>query len=219
MRILLADDHHVVRKGLAYFLEAHPDIEIVAEASNGEEAVALYERHRPDILLMDIDMPVMDGIQATHVILRNHPQAKVFMLSGYGEKDFVIQALQAGACGYQLKDVEPDVLIHTIQAANSGELPLDPRIMKHVLTHVARPANSVADKVNRLTDREVDVLKEISTGKSNKEIAAALFISEKTVKTHVSNLLGKLELQDRTQAALFAIQAGIAKPISFLDEQ
>ncbi|GAF15209.1 DNA-binding response regulator [Bacillus sp. JCM 19046] len=215
MKILIADDHHVVRKGLVYFLESFADITIVAEASNGVEAVNLYKQHKPDIVLMDIDMPELNGIEATKQICTLDSAARVFILTSYSEKDIVIPALAAGACGYQLKDVEPSLLVETLKASISGETALDSRIMKHVLSHVHQPVNQVEKKLDQLTEREVDVLKEISTGKSNKEIAGALFISEKTVKTHVSHLLSKLELQDRTQAALFAIKAGVAKPPVF----
>lgn len=212
---MIADDHHVVRKGIVYFLESFPDITIVAEASDGEEAVQFYERYKPDIVVMDIDMPKMNGIEATKQIRALNPEARVFILTSYSEKDIVIPALAAGACGYQLKDAEPALLVATLKASISGETPLDPRILKHVLSHVHKPENKTEQMLAQLTEREVDVLKEISTGKSNKEIANALFISEKTVKTHVSHLLSKLELQDRTQAALFAIKAGVAQPPIF----
>ncbi|WP_078392275.1 response regulator [Shouchella patagoniensis] len=215
MKLVIADDHHIVRKGLVYFLESHPDIQILAEADNGEDAIQAYKKHKPDLLLMDIEMPKMNGIEATKKILVSYPNAKVFILTSYSEKDVVIPALVAGACGYQLKDADPSLLVHTLKAALSGETPLDQRIMKHVLSHMANPSNEQEKRLARITERELDVLKEISTGKSNKEIASALFITEKTVKTHVSNLLNKLELNDRTQAALFAIQTGIAKPAIF----
>lgn len=212
MKLLIADDHHVVRKGLVYFLEASSEFEQIIEASNGEEAVAMYKQWRPDVVLMDIDMPIMNGIEATQALIKEFPDARVLILTSFSDQDHVIPALRAGACGYQLKDVEPETLVGTIKAAQAGEHAIHPQVMKHVLTHVAKPEDTSQQRLNQLTEREKEVLQEISTGKSNKEIAATLIISEKTVKTHVSNLLSKLELQDRTQAALFAIQVGIAKP-------
>ncbi|MDQ0207629.1 response regulator [Alkalicoccobacillus murimartini] len=210
MKLLIVDDHQMVRKGLVYFLEMTPNIKIVGEAANGQEAVTLYERLLPDVVLMDIDMPVMNGIDATRYLVKKWPRARILIVTSFADQDYVIPALQAGASGYQLKDVEPEELVETIKAVHQGESKLHPHVMKHVLSHVSE--DSTKKRLGTLTEREVDVLKEISTGKSNKEIAEALIISEKTVKTHVSNLLSKLELQDRTQAALFAIQAGVAKP-------
>ncbi|MBM0066521.1 response regulator [Alkalicoccobacillus gibsonii] len=211
MNLLIVDDHHMVRKGLIYFLEAIPTFQVVAEATNGQEAIELYDQHKPDVVLMDVDMPVLDGIQATTEIKARWPAARILIVTSFADQDYVIPALQAGASGYQLKDVEPEELVETIKAVYKGENKLHPHVMKHVLSHVTY--DSTKQRLNSLTEREVDVLKEISTGKSNKDIAEALFISEKTVKTHMSNILSKLELADRTQAALFAIQAGIAKPI------
>ncbi|TSB47954.1 response regulator [Alkalicoccobacillus porphyridii] len=214
MKLLIVDDHHVVRKGLVYFLEAASIVKDIIEAGTGEEAVQLYQKHKPDVVLMDIDMPIMDGIQATEMIVNEFPEARILILTSFSDQDYVIPALRAGACGYQLKDVEPETLVETIKAAQNGESALHPQVMKHVLTHVAKPEDTSKQRLAHLTEREKEVLQEISTGKSNKEIAVELVISEKTVKTHVSNLLSKLELQDRTQAALFAIQAGVAKPIN-----
>ncbi|MCM2677263.1 response regulator [Alkalicoccobacillus plakortidis] len=210
MKLLIVDDHQMVRKGLIYFFEAIPEIEIVGEATNGQEAITMYERFLPDVVLMDVDMPVMNGIDATAQLLKRWPNARILIVTSFSDQDYVIPALQAGAAGYQLKDVEPEELVETIKAVHKGESKLHPQVMKHVLSHVSE--DTTKKRLATLTEREIDVLKEISTGQSNKEIAETLFISEKTVKTHVSNLLSKLELQDRTQAALFAIQAGVAKP-------
>ena len=210
MKLLIVDDHQMVRKGLIYFFEAIPEIEIVGEATNGQEAITMYERFLPDVVLMDVDMPVMNGIDATAQLLKRWPKARILIVTSFSDQDYVIPALQAGAAGYQLKDVEPEELVETIKAVHKGESKLHPQVMKHVLSHVSE--DTTKKRLATLTEREIDVLKEISTGQSNKEIAETLFISEKTVKTHVSNLLSKLELQDRTQAALFAIQAGVAKP-------
>jgi DNA-binding NarL/FixJ family response regulator len=203
IRILIADDHHVVRRGLAFFLKTQKDIEIIGEAGNGREAVELARRLKPDLILMDLVMPEMDGIQATKMIKSEIPEIKIMMLTSFSDQDHVIPALEAGASGYQLKDIEPDELIHCIKKIMNGENQLHPKATSHLLANLS---NKESNLIEQLTKRELDVLKEIARGKSNKEIASSLFITEKTVKTHVSNLLGKLELADRTQAALFAVK-------------
>jgi DNA-binding NarL/FixJ family response regulator len=203
IRILIADDHHVVRRGLAFFLKTQKDIEIIGEAGNGREAVELARTLKPDLILMDLVMPEMDGIQATKMIKTEIPEIKIMMLTSFSDQDHVIPALEAGASGYQLKDIEPDELIQCIKKIMKGENQLHPKATSHLLANLS---NKEINLIEQLTKRELDVLKEIARGKSNKEIASSLFITEKTVKTHVSNLLGKLELADRTQAALFAVK-------------
>jgi DNA-binding NarL/FixJ family response regulator len=203
IRILIADDHHVVRRGLAFFLKTQKDIEIIGEAGNGREAVELARTLNPDLILMDLVMPEMDGIQATKMIKTEIPEIKIMMLTSFSDQDHVIPALEAGASGYQLKDIEPDELIQCIKKIMNGENQLHPKATSHLLANLS---NKEINLIEQLTKRELDVLKEIARGKSNKEIASSLFITEKTVKTHVSNLLGKLELADRTQAALFAVK-------------
>lgn len=205
IRILIADDHHVVRRGLAFFLKTQQDIEIIGEAGNGKEAVKLARSLKPDLILMDLVMPEMDGIQATKIIKGEMPEIKIMMLTSFSDQDHVIPALEAGASGYQLKDIEPDELITCIKKIMDGENQLHPKATSHLLANLS---NKKEDKnlLSELTKREMDVLKEIAKGKSNKEISASLFITEKTVKTHVSNLLAKLELADRTQAALYAVK-------------
>jgi DNA-binding NarL/FixJ family response regulator len=157
----------------------------------------------PDLILMDLVMPEMDGIQATKMIKTEIPEIKIMMLTSFSDQDHVIPALEAGASGYQLKDIEPDELIQCIKKIMNGENQLHPKATSHLLANLS---NKEINLIEQLTKRELDVLKEIARGKSNKEIASSLFITEKTVKTHVSNLLGKLELADRTQAALFAVK-------------
>jgi DNA-binding NarL/FixJ family response regulator len=206
IRILIADDHHVVRRGLAFFLKTQKDIEIIGEAGNGREAVELARTLKPDLILMDLVMPEMDGIQATKMIKMETPEIKIMMLTSFSDQDHVIPALEAGASGYQLKDIEPDELIHCIKKIMSGENQLHPKATSHLLANLSNKESNERNLMEQLTKRELDVLKEIARGKSNKEIASSLFITEKTVKTHVSNLLGKLELADRTQAALFAVK-------------
>ncbi len=205
IRIMIADDHHVVRRGLAFFLKTQRDIEIIGEAANGKEAVEQARTLQPDLILMDLIMPEMDGIQATKIIKSELPEIKIIMLTSFSDQDHVIPALEAGASGYQLKDIEPDELIHCINKVIAGENQLHPKATSHLLANLSNKKES-RNLISELTNRELDVLKEIAKGKSNKEIASALFITEKTVKTHVSNLLAKLELADRTQAALYAVK-------------
>lgn len=203
--MLIADDHHVVRRGLVFFLRTQKELDIIGEAANGKEAVELANKLKPDIILMDLFMPEMDGIQATKMIKIQHPDIKVMMLTSFSDQDHVIPALEAGASGFQLKDIQPDELVSSIRKIMDGESQLHPKATTHLLANLSRNKQEKS-LLQELTKRELDVLKEIAKGKSNKEIATSLFITEKTVKTHVSNLLGKLELADRTQAALYAVK-------------
>jgi DNA-binding NarL/FixJ family response regulator len=209
IQVLIADDHPVVRRGLLFFLKTQKEIEIVGEASNGEEAVQLVQQRKPDVVLMDLVMPVMDGIEATKKIKEVAPDTKILILTSFSDQDHVIPAIRAGASGYQLKDIEPDELVRAIHAVMNGESQLHPKVTTHVIKHLADGAPQEEDQITKLTKREREVLAEIAKGKSNKEIALALSITEKTVKTHVSNILAKLELSDRTQAALYAVKHGI----------
>ncbi|WP_066295113.1 response regulator [Bacillus sp. FJAT-29937] len=209
IRVLIADDHHVVRRGLVFFLKTQPEIEIIGEAKNGQEAIELATRIRPDIVLMDLEMPVLNGIEATREIKKQCPDIKIMMLTSFSDQDHVIPAIEAGASGYQLKDIEPDELVKAIIQLMRGENQLHPKATTHLLSHLSGKSHSERRQAEELTKREIEVLQEIAKGKSNKEIAADLFITEKTVKTHVSNLLSKLELADRTQAALYAVRNGI----------
>ena len=206
IRVLIADDHHVVRRGLVFFLRTQKGLEIIGEAANGKEAVELAKLLKPDIILMDLVMPEMDGIQATKIIKREQPDIKIMMLTSFSDQDHVIPALEAGASGYQLKDIQPDELVSSIKKIIGGENQLHPKATSHLLANLSNKSKQERNLLEELTKRELDVLKEIAKGKSNKEIAASLFITEKTVKTHVSNLLAKLEFADRTQAALYAVK-------------
>ncbi|CAH2716614.1 Response regulator protein VraR [Neobacillus rhizosphaerae] len=206
IRVLIADDHHVVRRGLVFFLRTQKGLDIIGEAANGKEAVELAKLLKPDIILMDLVMPEMDGIQATRIIKSEQPEIKIMMLTSFSEQDHVIPALEAGASGFQLKDIQPDELVTSIKKIMSGENHLHPRATSHLLANLSNKSKVEKNLIEELTKRELDVLKEIAKGKSNKEIASSLFITEKTVKTHVSNLLAKLELADRTQAALYAVK-------------
>ncbi|MEH7159271.1 response regulator transcription factor [Neobacillus drentensis] len=206
IRVLIVDDHHVVRRGLVFFLRTQKDLEIIGEAANGKEAIELANALNPDIILMDLVMPGMDGIQATKIIKEQQPEIKIMMLTSFSDQDHVIPALEAGASGFQLKDIQPDELVTAVKKIMGGENQLHPKATSHLLANLSSKGKKEKKLLEELTKRELDVLKEIAKGKSNKEIAASLFITEKTVKTHVSNLLAKLELADRTQAALYAVK-------------
>lgn len=206
IRVLIADDHHVVRRGLLFFLKTQKDIEVVGEAKNGMEAVELAEQLQPDIILMDLVMPELDGIQATKRIKERYSDIHILMLTSFSDRDHVLPAMEAGASGYQLKDIEPDELVASIRQIMSGEHTLHPDIT----TSLAQK-NQLPHELHPLTPREQDVLAELTKGKSNREIAASLFVTEKTVKTHISNIFVKLNVQDRTQAALYAVKYGLTE--------
>ena len=200
--VLLADDHPVVRQGLRTFLELQEDIEVVGEAGDGADAVALAEQLVPDVVLMDLVMPTLDGIEATRRIRHASPATKVIVLTSFAEDDKIFPAIRAGAAGYLLKDAQPQELADGLRRVQRGEGLLDPRVAARVMQELEKPK---ADQ-QVLTDRELDVLRLLAKGLSNKRIAQELVVSEKTVKTHVSNILAKLHLADRTQAALYAVR-------------
>lgn len=213
IRILIADDHHVVRRGLTFFLNTQDDIEVIGEASNGEEALNLVKELRPDIVIMDLAMPVLDGIEATKRIKIEGLAVKVMILTSFYDQDHILPAIEAGAAGYYLKDSDPDELVSAIRKIHDGEKQFHSKVTTQLVTALTGKIETKNDESfqDKLTKREMDVLKEITRGKSNKEIAASLFITEKTVKTHVSNILAKTQLQDRTQLALYAVRNGILK--------
>lgn len=206
IRILIADDHHVVTRGLVFFLKTQEGFEVAGEAGNGREAVELARKVKPDLILMDLIMPEMDGIEATRMIKAEMPDMKIMMLTSFSDTEHVIPAIEAGASGYQLKDIQPDELVSSIRRIMNGEDQLHPKATSLVLKHLSNGNRNERKLADELTKRELEVLKEIASGKSNKEIASSLFITEKTVKTHVSNVLAKLGLADRTQAALYAVR-------------
>lgn len=210
IRVLIADDHHVVRRGLQFFLKTQKDIEVVGEAKNGVEAVQLVEQLKPDIVLMDLVMPEMDGIEATKKIKAQWPEVQVLMLTSFSDKDHVLPAIEAGAAGYQLKDIEPDDLVNSIRQVMRGESIMHPAATTK-LEETLKEEENLPHIKNPLTPREKDVLAELTKGKSNREIAASLYVTEKTVKTHISNIFAKLEVQDRTQAALYAVKHGLTE--------
>ena len=208
IRIIIADDHSVVRQGLKMFLGLDPDLEIIGEAENGAEAVKMARELQPDVVLMDMLMPVMDGITATQAIRQEMPDTEVIALTSVLEDGAVIGAVKAGAIGYLLKDTQADELRAAIKSAAAGQVQLSPAAAARLMREVRTPEPSAAQP---LTERETDVLKLLAQGKANKEIAFDLIIGEKTVKTHVSNILLKLGVQSRTQAALYAAQNGLAE--------
>ena len=203
IRVLIVDDHAMVRQGIATFIETQDDIQLIGEAANGREAMARVAELAPDVVLMDLQMPEMDGITATREIKARHPEVKVLALTSFVNDTQITPMLRAGAAGYLLKDISADELMKAIRAVQRGETPLAPVVAKKLIEGVAAPSDETR-ALAQLTEREREVLALLGCGMSNKEIAAQLSISEKTVKFHVSSILSKLNLNDRTQAALFA---------------
>jgi two-component system, NarL family, response regulator LiaR len=213
IKVLIVDDHQMVRQGLRTFLALQEDILVVGEAGDGAVALELVQQLQPDVVLMDLVMPRMDGIEATRRVKAASPQVKVIALTSFTEDDKVFPAIQAGASSYLLKDVSPDDLVDSIRAAYAGEARLHPAILRKLMEQVAGNASPGREiPVDDLTARELDVLRQVAKGSSNHEIATQLVISEKTVKTHISNILGKLHLEDRTRLAIYAIRNGLADP-------
>jgi NarL family two-component system response regulator LiaR len=209
IRVLVADDHAIVRKGIRALLATEPDIEVVGEAENGREAVIETEKLRPDVILMDLVMPEMDGIEAIRRITARQPEARILVLTSFAADDKVFPAIKAGALGYLLKDSGPEELVQAIHQVYRGESSLHPTIARKLLQELSRPSER-PPTLEPLTEREVEVLRLVARGQSNQEIADELVISEATVRTHVSNILSKLHLASRTQAALYALREGLA---------
>ncbi|PWI43590.1 response regulator transcription factor [Streptomyces sp. ICBB 8177] len=207
IRVLLVDDHQVVRRGLRTFLEVQPDIEVVGEAADGEEGVARARELGPDVILMDVKMPGTDGITALRTLRDEGSKARVLIVTSFTERRTVVPALRAGASGYVYKDIDPDALAGAIRSVHAGHVLLQPEVADALLSREETPGGT--GRAGTLTDREREVLGLIADGRSNREIARALVLSEKTVKTHVSNILMKLDLADRTQAALWAVRHGV----------
>lgn len=205
IRVLVVDDHQVVRHGLRTFLDLCDDIEVVGEAGDGAVAVEQAEALHPDVILLDLQLPKVDGVEALRTLRERGNEAKVLVLTSFTQPSSVVPALRAGAAGYLFKDVEPEALAQAIRAVHAGQVLLEPEVAAALLS-----GDSADDRAASLTEREREVLVEIARGRSNREIARALVLSEKTVKTHVSSILGKLGLSDRTQAALFAVKSGLA---------
>jgi len=214
--VLIADDQALMRAGFRMILEAEPDLEVVGEATTGHEAVAEAGRLRPDVVLMDVRMPEMDGIEATRRLLDGNGDTKVVMLTTFDMDEYVYEALRAGASGFLVKDVPPEQLIAGIRSVASGDALLAPSVTQRLIQEfVRRPPDGIrtpSPELSGLTAREVEVLQMMARGLSNGEIASELFVSETTVKTHVAHLLSKLGVRDRVQAVVFAYESGVVAP-------
>jgi DNA-binding NarL/FixJ family response regulator len=207
LRILLVDDHEVVRLGLKALLSRHESFDVVAEAGSATEALSQAEAHHPDVVVMDIRLPGKSGIEATREILAVLPETKVIILTSFAEEELLFDAITAGAAGYVLKQIGSDDLIIALEKVGRGEALLDPAVTQKVFNRVKEAARSAEDAAfSELTDREIEILAQIADGKSNKEIAAQVFLSEKTVRNYVSTILGKLNLSSRTEAATYAVR-------------
>lgn len=222
IRVLIVDDQDMVRQGLRVILKHEADLQVVGAAANGQQAVELTEQLSPNVVLMDLKMPMMNGIQATRAIIEKFPQTRVVVLTTFSADEWVFDALRAGACGYLLKDSDSADIVRAIRGAVNGEAMIDPSVAGHVLEEFNRLAantpsmNFTAQAANLppiepLTERELAVLQHLANGKSNHEIAETLFLSEGTVKNYVSTIMSKLQANDRTQAAILALKRGLAK--------
>jgi DNA-binding NarL/FixJ family response regulator len=213
IRILLVDDQALVRAGFRMILDAQPDIDVVGEAANGREALAHARELALDLVLMDVRMPEVDGIAATRRLLSEQPDARVLMLTTFDLDEYVYEALRAGAAGFLLKNVPPEELIAAVRAIAAGDALLAPEITRKLIEHYVRaPRVTDAPKLDELSEREREVLRLLARGLSNAEIAAALYVTAGTVKTHVTRILGKLDLRDRVQAVVYAYENGLIKP-------
>jgi NarL family two-component system response regulator LiaR len=209
--VLIVDDHEVVRQGVRAFLDARPEFEVVGEAGSGAAAVKLAEENVPDVVLMDLVMPEMDGVEATRRVKNVSPRTQIVILTSYHDDEHIFPALQAGAISYVLKDIRMEELAAAVQRAAQGEATLHPQVAARIIQELHGARSKEINPFTELTDREMEVLRLIANGLSNSEIAGQLVISEHTVKGHVSNILSKLHLGDRTQAAVYAWQKGVVR--------
>jgi len=209
IQILIADDHTVVREGLRTLINTEPGLEVIGEATDGREAVQQTRALKPDVILLDMVMPHLDGLEAIKAIKEEQPEAKILVLTSFSDDDKVFPAIKAGALGYLLKNASPQRLLRAIRDVHRGEPSISPDIAKKLMMEMQRPAD-LPPTADPLTEREVDVLRLIARGLTNQDIAAELVIGEGTVRTHVSNILSKLHLANRTQAALYALREGFA---------
>ncbi len=210
IRILIADDHTLFRRGLRQFCQDEADFQVVGEAHNGQRAVELACQLQPDVILMDLKMPVMDGVQATWRIMDENPDARIIILTVYREDDYMFEAIKAGACGYLLKDVEEKILIQAIQAVHQGESLIDPYVATKMLDEFRRLSqpDSQADDVQQLTPSEMNILQQVAQGEENAGIASQMDLSEKTISNRLTIIYQKLQVNNRTQAALYALRKG-----------
>ena len=212
IKVLLVDDHKIVRQGVRAFLHTLADIQVIAEADSGAAAIAAVEEHQPEVVLMDLEMPGdLDGIAATRLIREARPETQVIVVTSHHQDEYIFPAVRAGAISYLLKDVEPDELAAAIRKAAHGEAVLDSRVASRIVQELQGLRKEDVNPFTELSEREFDVLRLIAAGRSNAEIAEALVIGESTVKTHIGNILKKLHLEDRTQAAVYAWQEGIVR--------
>jgi NarL family two-component system response regulator LiaR len=209
--VLLVDDHAVVRQGVRTFLETQADLSVMGEAGSGEEAVRLAAQYVPDVILMDLIMPDMDGVEATRKVKQVSPRSQVVVLTSYHEDEHIFPALKAGALSYVLKDLSAEELADAVRKAAMGEAVLHPRVASRVIKELQGLRSDKVNPFTELSERELEVLKLIADGMSNAEMAAKLVLSEKTIKGHVSNILSKLHLADRTQAAVYAWREGVVR--------
>ncbi|MEU7474927.1 response regulator transcription factor [Lentzea sp. NPDC042327] len=212
LRVVLADDQDLVRAGFRVILGTEPGIEVVGEAGDGVAAVELVTRLRPDVVLMDVQMPRMDGLEATRRILSADGGTRVVILTTFDREDYLFEALRAGASGFLLKNASPEDLVDSVRVVARGDALLSPEVTRRVIARFSAPRQPARTRPPELTDREYEVLVELAKGASNAEIAAALYLGEATVKTHVSRVLAKLGLRDRTHAVVFAYEQGIVTP-------
>lgn len=214
IRVLLADDHGLFRQGVRRLLESEPTIEVVGEAETGADTVALVEELAPDIVLLDVAMPNLSGIDAARLIKTSSPRTGIIMLTVHADEEFLFEAIKTGAMGYLLKDATPEELVRAIRVVHAGEGLLPPTMAAKVMREFARTRETreLADLLNPLTQREIEILQHVVAGLANKEIAHRLSISERTVKNHLSNILEKLHVNSRTQAAVYALRSGLVPP-------
>ena len=210
--VLIVDDHKLVRRGIEAFLETQSDITVVGETDSGTEATQLAAEHAPDVILMDLVMPEMDGVEATRRVKQVSPRTQIIVLTSYYQDEFIFPAIRAGALSYLLKDAEPEELADAVRKAAQGEAVLHPRVAARVVQELHGARRDRPNAFTELSDRELEVLRLIADGMNNADISERLIISEKTVKSHVSNILSKLHLADRTQAAVFAWREGVVRP-------
>jgi len=215
IRVLVVDDQALVRGGFRLILESQPDLEVVGEAENGNEALAQARELRPDVVLMDVRMPGMDGLEATRQLLARRDAPRVLMLTTFDLDEYVYDALRAGASGFLLKDVRPEQLADAVRVVAAGETLLAPAVTRRLVEQYVRrtrPGTTTPDALRSLTDRELDVLRLMARGQSNAEIAGALFLSEATIKSHITRMFSKLALRDRAQAVVLAYESGLVEP-------